>query len=101
MKNTIIGFLAGTLLILLTGQASNNKEYQVQTMFSHHDMDKTPWLGAYSLCLWPTILDWKAGDKYTDTLGGMYKKGWRLVSKEKTNQSSEVFQFTWVFEREL
>ena len=100
MKNTIIGFLAGTLVFLLVGQAKNYKKYEVKTMYSDHGQFKNNWGSADRLELWSSVNSWIFKDESEATLKEMYDKGWKLVSLQKTNASAEKFQFVWVFDRE-
>ena len=98
-KNTLIGFLAGIVLLLTIGQAPKGDKYEVTTKWSSHGNYYSGW--GDDVKLWTGQKRWSIdnGKDEDTTLAKMYEAGWRLVSYQKTNASAEIHQYSWVFER--
>ena len=97
MKNTIIGFLAGIVLILTIGHTSKKHEYEVTTKFSIDERGKSNW--GDNVKLHKNRADVQANKKAETDLKEMYAQGWRVVHCEKYNKGEEQSSWSWVFER--
>lgn len=101
MKNILIGFLAGIILLLTIGQASKDDKYEAITKYSSDSSEYSSNWGD-NVQLWENSRAWARDDnqfKGSANLKDMYEQGWRVVSVQKTNASAVELQFVWIFER--
>ena len=101
MKNILIGFLTGVILLLTIGQASKKEGYECITKYSSDPSEYHSNWGD-EVQLWTNSKRWSADNSGyigETTLTKMYDEGWRVIAVQKTNASAVQKQFVWVFER--